>query len=504
MANLYKLSNPPLKNTAFTFDLCLFDTSGKVKTSPTLAAGDIQVSQDGGAFANIASLPTEIGSTGVLKVTLTATEMNADRVAVKFHDAAGDEWVDLVVTFSTVQTETISPLTTSQTASAVLDAIAANYNTAGTIGGAINSASGADPLLNIVPGAYGVGTAGYNLGRLGSGQIITTSIVAQSGNVTTYRGDTYEAVDGRAIDWTDVSVGWPDLTAATILVVIGGDVSFAGSVVTPSGANKKVRLELTSAESLNIPDGELNFVVRATLSGGNVVTLVDGTWISKKTNGSRKLNMIYPYNKPIILTDDIVSAYGLNITHSTDAQRTAAYVISERQVSEELETYLCPTIITGTYLYDPLASFLILDNTYVTKIYQTSFLDKQEKVYWSQTGTDNIFVSLRDGERGLVDIDYLIGACGCGANTPYKVQMIYQCGLSSGSSYAPDLLLALTTYADIVLNEIIGYGNESPGDIGVQSYNNQGYSESRIALIRTSFGSSARAQICEEVVGKIS
>lgn len=103
MANLYKLSNPPLKNTAFTFDLCLFDTSGKVKTSPTLAAGDIQVSKDGGAFSNITDLPVQIGSTGVLKVSLTATEMNADRVAIKFHDAAGDEWVDLVVTFSTVQ-----------------------------------------------------------------------------------------------------------------------------------------------------------------------------------------------------------------------------------------------------------------------------------------------------------------------------------------------------------------------------------------------------------------
>jgi hypothetical protein len=54
--------------------------------------------------------------------------------------------------------------------------------------------------------------------------------------------------------------------------------------------------------------------------------------------------------------------------------------------------------------------------------------------------------------------------------------------------------LGLTTYADIILNEIQGYGNEAPGDIGVTDYRNQQYSESRVALIRTAFGTSARAQ----------
>lgn len=132
MANIFNSSNPPIKNTAFTFDCVLFDTSGKVKTSPTLAAGDVQVSKDGGAFANITDLPVQIGSTGVLKVSLTATEMNADRVAIKFHDAAGDEWADLLVTFSTVQVVAMTdpldiwahvPRTLTQTAAQIDDAL---------------------------------------------------------------------------------------------------------------------------------------------------------------------------------------------------------------------------------------------------------------------------------------------------------------------------------------------------------------------------------------------
>lgn len=253
MANLYKLSNPPLKNTAFTFDLCLFDTDGKVKISPTLAAGDIQVSKDGGAFANIDSLPTEIGSTGVLKVSLTATEMNADRVAIKFHDTAGDEWVDLLVTFSTVQ--------------------------------AIEVPS--DPLTNEVPGTYLSGSAGHALGRIGAGQVVTTSVVAQSGAVTTIQGDDYLADLGRALDWVDAAGKWPDLTSYEISVVIDNVKTYAGEVIKATGDNKKVRLELTGAQTALIPEGGQVFQVIAALPENPPdpkleVTLVEGAWISKR------------------------------------------------------------------------------------------------------------------------------------------------------------------------------------------------------------------------------
>lgn len=97
---------PPLKNSAFSFETALdSQADGDVfQTSVTLAAGDVTVSKDGGAFSNITTLPTEISTTGVLTVSLSADEMNADRVTVRFHDQAGDEWKDRLVI---IETETV-------------------------------------------------------------------------------------------------------------------------------------------------------------------------------------------------------------------------------------------------------------------------------------------------------------------------------------------------------------------------------------------------------------
>lgn len=309
---------PPLKNSAYTFDTSLVSQADTdiFKTSVTLAAGDITVSKDGGAFANITTLPTEISTTGVLPVALTATEMNADRVTVRFHDAAGDEWQDLLVTIETetvqlndlatainlatvdtvvdaikLKTDTIpaDPAETSDIPSAasvsdaVWDELLSGHVIAGSSGAYLAaSGAGADPLLNTVPGSYASGTAGAALGRIGSGQITTVSPVSQSGDVETVMGDDYSNTDGRALDWTDSEASWPTLTSATIAVAVLGAGSFAGSVVTATGTGKKVRLELTDVQTLTIPAGWHQFQVIATLSGGNVVTLVEGNWLSKE------------------------------------------------------------------------------------------------------------------------------------------------------------------------------------------------------------------------------
>ena len=213
---------------------------------------------------------------------------------------------------------------------------------------------------------------------------------------------------------------------------------------------------------------------------------------------------IYAYSTPIILTDEIYSDYGGQLDNTTDSQRDAAYLISEMQLSSELETYLLPTIVTGTYLYNPLDKFLILEHSHVQRIIRTRFIDIEEYTYWSQAGTDNIYLSLRDGERGLVDIHSILGNYSCNHSYmyPYKIEEVYEAGLPTGTANKPDILLALTTYANIVLNEIIGYGNESSGDIGVQQFSNQNYSEARVKLLRTSFGTSARSQFVKKLIGK--
>lgn len=94
----------PQYGVAFTFDVALIDSASRpdIKTTPTLASGDVQISKDGGSLANITTLPSESpASSGIIQVALSATEMQAERIAVKFLDVAGAEWDDLLITINT-------------------------------------------------------------------------------------------------------------------------------------------------------------------------------------------------------------------------------------------------------------------------------------------------------------------------------------------------------------------------------------------------------------------
>ena len=91
------------KNVAANFDAPLIDSASRpnYKSSATLAAGDVKVIKDGGAPANISALPAEIGTTGVYRFSLTASEMNATTIAVVCVDAAGSEWDPLTIVLQT-------------------------------------------------------------------------------------------------------------------------------------------------------------------------------------------------------------------------------------------------------------------------------------------------------------------------------------------------------------------------------------------------------------------
>lgn len=94
---------PPKKNAAYIFYSSLIDTSNRpdFKDTPTLAAGDFKVSKDGGALANLATLPTNTPGGVMLKFSLSADEMNADDITVVCIDAAGAEWDDLLINIQT-------------------------------------------------------------------------------------------------------------------------------------------------------------------------------------------------------------------------------------------------------------------------------------------------------------------------------------------------------------------------------------------------------------------
>jgi len=73
-----------------------------LQANPTLASGDVTISKDGGAFANLTTLPTVTPASGkAVKVTVSNTEMTADNVLILFSDAAGAQWCDLSINIQT-------------------------------------------------------------------------------------------------------------------------------------------------------------------------------------------------------------------------------------------------------------------------------------------------------------------------------------------------------------------------------------------------------------------
>jgi hypothetical protein len=96
---------PPRKNRAYEFYISLVDQGDarKFRVSPTIAVGDFRIQKDGGAFANLTTLPTIDPNDSVsLRVQLSAAEMNADNVYVTARDVAGAEWCDFGINIQTV------------------------------------------------------------------------------------------------------------------------------------------------------------------------------------------------------------------------------------------------------------------------------------------------------------------------------------------------------------------------------------------------------------------
>jgi hypothetical protein len=111
--------------------------TGGFKANPTLAAGDVKISLDGGAFANLNTLPAVTPAAGkAVKVTLSQAETNADNLMIVFSDAAGAEWCDKLVNIHTVTKQlddlaTASALATAQTS---IDDVPTNAELATALG----------------------------------------------------------------------------------------------------------------------------------------------------------------------------------------------------------------------------------------------------------------------------------------------------------------------------------------------------------------------------------
>lgn len=95
--------NPPKKAAAYRMFVGLRSQADTklFQVNPTLASGDAKVSKDGGSLANLATLPSVIGSSAIVQIDLSSTEMTADNVTILLSDASGAQWCDLMINLQT-------------------------------------------------------------------------------------------------------------------------------------------------------------------------------------------------------------------------------------------------------------------------------------------------------------------------------------------------------------------------------------------------------------------
>lgn len=164
---------PAKKNTEYILYVGLESvaTAGAFQSSATIAAGDFKTSGDGGALANLATLPTVTPAAGkMVKITLSAAEMNFDNVTVVCSDASGAEWKELIINIQP-SVRQIDDLATPTNITAGTITTVTNLTNAPTNGdltatmktSVTTAATASTPVAASVTGAVGSVTAGVTL-----------------------------------------------------------------------------------------------------------------------------------------------------------------------------------------------------------------------------------------------------------------------------------------------------------------------------------------------------
>lgn len=199
----------------------------------------------------------------------------------------------------------------------------------------------------------------------------------------------------------------------------------------------------------------------------------------------------YPFTTSQIITDAIFVQYGGKTGTSLPADREVSYFLAEMGVSYYIGTLLTETILTGTSVFRGRQTQT--DWGHVNSLDSITLISRDGDSSCQFTRTSSC-AYINESSYGVIDVR-LVGSCGCGTllPNPFSVEYVYNLGLNSGSAYAPNVLRALVIVAQQDLNELMGFGNESPGDSRIESWSNQSYSEKRKLSVATSLGTSPQA-----------
>jgi hypothetical protein len=212
---------------------------------------------------------------------------------------------------------------------------------------------------------------------------------------------------------------------------------------------------------------------------------------------------MYPYKTPQILTVQTYTDYGGHTGTASALQVQAALVIAERQMTQELHTFMLPTIITGEYQAPWWDHPVELEYGMVRSFISGTLLSIPTDVSDPYELTTRVRGFIRNSDAGHIDIVPDWDSQWTSNWGPYKVRVVYVAGHGTGTTLNdPSLLMALTAATELVLNEMVAAGT-TEAQIGVQRWSSMRYSESRFPLRMTAFGSSARANFISGLVAHL-
>ena len=235
----------------------IFSETGEVSSTTGMTAS---ISIDGGDFAATTNNPTQIQTSGMFYIDLTAAEMTGYAVAIKIDPSDPNMRTTPVVLYPEregdirVHTLSVESTVSVDIAESVLSETVPGTNAPTTVGGVLGAMLGRMPNL-----------------------VVVTPLL-EGGNITLVRGDDYRTADGRNLTWTETSGTWPDLTGASVFLIIGDARFFRKQIdiLTPTGMNKTVSADLTATETRKLTQNSYGFYVEAIMSSGSRVTLLKG------------------------------------------------------------------------------------------------------------------------------------------------------------------------------------------------------------------------------------
>lgn len=308
----------PLKNTAYRVTFTILDADGDPVSG---AAGlDSEVSKDGGTFADCTNEATEIAtSSGVYYLDLTATEMNADTVAVIVKTSTSGAKTTVIVLYPAESTD-IPVNVTGWNGTAVATPDTAGYPKvtlkSGTGTGEVNLSSGrADGNVTYIGGSA-VSTSAAQLGVnvVNAGGTAWASVVAAladavwdellSGHTTSgSAGKGLSDAAGAASPATIADAVWDEMMsghgtvgsmAAALATAMNGQMvngdmtaavnlqkAFSGQAYNASGLTVGAATDVTNAVNANLTNinstAALLTALVALLRGAVPGTVVSGT-----------------------------------------------------------------------------------------------------------------------------------------------------------------------------------------------------------------------------------